>query len=407
MNRKWYFFFVMLACISLLSGCWSQTELSELALVSAIGIDKTKDGRYIGTYQIISPGNVASGLQGGGGGQNPPVNVYAATGDNVLEMSRRVSRKVSRIMYYAHANLIVISDTLAKEEGLNTIFDALDRGAEFRDTATVVIAHHTKAGDIVKTLTNIDKIPANKVIKTLKFTQQQWGEQMNITIQDVVKSIISPGKEPVVSGFRLIGSVRRAKSQDTLKMSSPDEVLETDGLAIFKDGKLVDWFEGETARGVGWVLNKAKKTVVDIDWGGKKEALAYEVIRQNTKMSSRLKKGQPQISVHVRAEGDVGEIRVPVELTDPHVLLKVESALEKEIKKEIEESIQRAQKKKADIFGFGEALYRSEPKKWHQIKNHWTDKYFPNLQVNVTVDVFIRRTGLRNLPYFSNLKNNH
>ena len=146
---------------------------------------------------------------------------------------------------------------------------------------------------------------------------------------------------------------------------------------------------------------------MDIDWGGKKEALAYEVIRQNTKMSSRLKKGQPQISVHVRAEGDVGEIRVPVELTDPHVLLKVESALEKEIKKEIEESIQRAQKKKADIFGFGEALYRSEPKKWHQIKNHWTDKYFPNLQVNVTVDVFIRRTGLRNLPYFSNLKNNH
>lgn len=397
----------MLACISLVSGCWSQTELPELALVSAIGIDKSKDGKYVGTYQIISPGNVASGLQGGGGGQNPPVNVYAAKGDNVLEMSRRVSRKVSRIMYYAHANLIVISDTLAKEEGLNTIFDALDRGAEFRDTATVVIAHHTKAGDIVKTLTNIDKIPANKVIKTLKFTQQQWGEQMNITIQDVVKSIISPGKEPVVSGFRLIGKVKQAKSQENLQMSAPDEVLETDGLAIFTDGKLVDWFEGETARGVGWVLNKAKKTVVDIDWGGKKEALAYEVIRQNTKVSSRLKKGQPQISVHVRAEGDIGEIRVPVDLTDPHVLLKIESALEKEIKEEVEESIKRAQKKKADIFGFGEALYRSEPKKWHQIKNQWSDRYFPTLQVNVTVDVFIRRTGLRNLPYFSNLKNNH
>lgn len=407
MNRKRYFFFMMLACISLVSGCWSQTELPELALVSAIGIDKSKDGKYVGTYQIISPGNVASGLQGGGGGQNPPVNVYAAKGDNVLEMSRRVSRKVSRIMYYAHANLIVISDTLAKEEGLNTIFDALDRGAEFRDTATVVIAHHTKAGDIVKTLTNIDKIPANKVIKTLKFTQQQWGEQMNITIQDVVKSIISPGKEPVVSGFRLIGKVKQAKSQENLQMSAPDEVLETDGLAIFTDGKLVDWFEGETARGVGWVLNKAKKTVVDIDWGGKKEALAYEVIRQNTKVSSRLKKGQPQISVHVRAEGDIGEIRVPVDLTDPHVLLKIESALEKEIKEEVEESIKRAQKKKADIFGFGEALYRSEPKKWHQIKNQWSDRYFPTLQVNVTVDVFIRRTGLRNLPYFSNLKNNH
>lgn len=391
-------------CITLISGCWSQKELSELALVSAIGIDKNKDGKYVGTYQIISPGNVASGLQGGGGGQNPSVNVYSATGDNVLEMSRRVSRKVPRIMYYAHANLIVISDTLAREEGLNTIFDALDRGAEFRNTATVVIAHHTKAGDIVQTLTNIDKIPANKIIKTLEFTQKQWGEQMNVTIQDIVKSIISPGKEPVVSGFRLIGSAKQAKKLENLQMSAPAEILETDSLAIFKDGKLVDWFQGEAARGVGWILNKAKKTVVDINWEGKKEAIAYEVVRQHTKVSSSIKKGQPQISIEVRTEGDIGEISVPVELTDPHVLLQVEKALEKEVKKEIEASIQRAQKNKSDIFGFGEAVYRSESKAWNKMKNDWNDTYFPKLQVNVNVNTFIRRTGLRNKPYFSDIK---
>lgn len=47
----------------LLTSCWSKKELTDLAFVSAMGIDKTKDGRYELTFQIINPGNVA-GLQG-------------------------------------------------------------------------------------------------------------------------------------------------------------------------------------------------------------------------------------------------------------------------------------------------------------------------------------------------------
>ncbi|MED3810508.1 Ger(x)C family spore germination protein, partial [Priestia megaterium] len=73
MKRKGILLLLMTTMTLLLSSCWSKKELTDLAIVSAMGVDKTKDGRYTVTLQIINPGNVAGGLVGGGGTQSPPV----------------------------------------------------------------------------------------------------------------------------------------------------------------------------------------------------------------------------------------------------------------------------------------------------------------------------------------------
>ncbi|PAK38788.1 spore gernimation protein KC, partial [Priestia megaterium] len=85
MKRKWSVLLLMILVTVLLSSCWSRKELTDLAIVSAMGVDKTEDGRYTVTLQIINPGNVAGGMQGGGGGtQSPPVTIYWDSGDNLV-----------------------------------------------------------------------------------------------------------------------------------------------------------------------------------------------------------------------------------------------------------------------------------------------------------------------------------
>lgn len=401
MNRKRVsLFLILFLSTGMLTGCWGKKELTDLAIISALGIDKTEEGRYVGTLQIINPGNVAGGLQGGGGGQGPPISVFTATGDNLVEMSRRVSSEVSRRIYYAHTNLLVIGEKLAREEGIATVFDAIERDPEFRATTTLVIAQNSSAANLLKMLTPIDKIPANKIIKTLKFTEAAWGEQMHINLQEAIKHLNSPGKEPVVTGFFIKGDVEKGKKAE-LKEIEPEAILVAGDLAMFKDGKLVNWIREEKAKGTVWLLNKLKKTAVTVDWKDKKEAISYELIRQKTKMSANVKKGKPKITVKLRAEGDIGEITVPENLTDPTILLDMEKAIEKEIKKEIEGTIRFAQENRTDIFGFGEVVYRSDPKAWKKLKQDWNELYFPELEVEVKVDAFIRRTGLRNQPYFS------
>ncbi|KRF51376.1 spore gernimation protein KC [Bacillus sp. Soil531] len=407
MKRKGVFLLLILTMTLFLTSCWSKKELTDLAIVAAMGLDKTKYGRYHITLQIINPGNVAGGMQGGGGGtQSPPITIYSASGNNIVEASRRASSRISRRLYYAHTNLVVVGEKLAKEEGLDTLIDGLDRDPEFRNTSTIVIANHSTAADLVKTLTPVDKIPANKILKTLEFTQRKWGENVKTSLQDVMTSIESPGKGTVVSGFRLVGNPQQAQKLDNLQESAPAATLRASGIAVLKQGKLVDWLYGKPARGTVWILDKIQGTDINIDWAGKKDAIAYQTVRQKTSVSAQVKNGKPHISVHTRVEGDIGDMEVPVDITNPKVITEIEQFVSKEIKKELVTAVERAQKNKTDILGFGEVIHRSRPKQFKRLKQEWNDVYFPKLNVDITVEAYVRRAGLRNKSFLSGLKEN-
>ncbi|MED4989110.1 Ger(x)C family spore germination protein [Parageobacillus toebii] len=398
MKQKMAITLLLLLCATVFSGCWSKKELTDLAFVIAVGIDKTKDGKFAVTFQVVNPGNVAGSTQRGGGSGGVPVSIYKATGDNLVEASRKASKKLSRLIYYAHTNLVVIGEEVAKE-GVNGLFDALERNSQFRTTAMVVIARHYSAEDALKILTPIDKISANQIIKTLQFSEKIWGQTIHVRVGEVINDLSSLGKAPIISGVEIVGSVPKGKRQTNVQASEPDARLNVNGLAIFKGDKLVGWVSGDTARGVLWILDKIEQTSVTIEWKQKKEAAAYKVVRAKTSVAAHMKKGKPSISVHIRAEGDIGEEFVSIDFANPKQIFALEKKAETSIKKEVVKAIEEAKKAKTDIFGFGDVVYRSYPQQWKTMKSDWNDRYFPQLEVNVTVEAFIRRTGLRTKSY--------
>ena len=60
------------------------------------------------------------------------------------------------------------------------------------------------------------------------------------------------------------------------------------------------------------------------------------------------------------------------------------------------------QKLKCDVFGFGEKVHVSNPKLWKKLEKNW-DNEFAELQVNAKVDFYIRREGIRTLPFWSDM----
>jgi len=404
MSRKSIPIYLIIVSILFLSGCWSQKEVNELAIISAMAIDINEEGQYVKTIQLINPSNVAGGLQGGGGGQSPAVTVYTATGDTVLEAHFNASSKISRELYHAHANLIVLSEEVAQEDGLENVLDAFERDPEIRSTTRLVIAHNTQTGDLLKSLTAVDKIPAEKVNGTLKFTERSNGANMEVTLQDVIKVLTSEGKEPVISGFSIKGDIEQGKKMENIQKSELDTTLEADGLAIFKEGKLIDWYQDDMAKGVIWILDKIKETDVELDKDEKKNSIVYSVFKQKTKVSVETKNDIPSITVNVRAEGEIREVRTPINLEDPKVISGLEKELEKKIKTMLEETVKHTQQNKTDILGFGEEVHRSNPEKWKKMKGDWNNNYFPNLNVQVNVEAFVRRSGLRSNSFFSDMK---
>ncbi|MDP4105021.1 MAG: Ger(x)C family spore germination protein [Bacillota bacterium] len=386
--------------VPLLTGCWNQEELPNLAFVMALGVDKAKNNQgYTLTFEIVNPGNVAASQMGGG--QGVPVAVYKSTGKSLFDATRKASKKLSRKIYFAHTNAVVISEQVAKD-GVLDLLDILDRDPIFRTTTQLFIAKDTSAENVVSTLTILDKIPVNKIVKSLNVTEAMLGENMKVTIDDFIKDIVSSGKEPFTNGVILPGNQKLGDKMSNIAIDKPGVIIEIDGLALFKGGKLIGWIDGNQARGVVWTLNKVNGTDVFVDWQGKKKAIGVIIRRSNAKFSPSIRNGKPFIQVAIKAEADIEQVNTSLKITDPAVIKKLEDMVGEEVKKEVRDSIKTVQSKKSDIFGFGDSIHRAYPKKWKNLKSNW-NKEFSTLDFSVKSEVYLRRHGIRNEPFLSDI----
>jgi len=51
-------------------------------------------------------------------------------------------------------------------------------------------------------------------------------------------------------------------------------------------------------------------------------------------------------------------------------------------------------------------VHRSRPNQFKKLKPEWNDVYVPKLNVDITVEAYVRRAGLRNKSFLSGIKEN-
>lgn len=95
--------------------------------------------------------------------------------------------------------------------------------------------------------------------------------------------LTSKAKHPIISSFKVSGSKEKGEKMENVQSTSPEAIVEADGLAVIKEGKLVNWLEGKTARGVLWLRNKISRTYLTITLNHEKDAVTFDVIRQKQK----------------------------------------------------------------------------------------------------------------------------
>lgn len=391
--------YVLLTLISLLflTGCWNSRELNEMAIVVGIGIDKVPEsGQYRVSLQIVNPSSFAASKASGGGKGMMPNIVYSSTDQTLFSAFRKTTQKVSRRLFFAHSQLLVIGEPLAKK-GINDLFDFFERSHELRLTSSVVIARGLKAEALLKTLTPLETTSAESVRDKLLVTSGTWAYNADEDVLSIIKSMHGPG-EPVISGVRVIGDPAEGEKKSNLERSLPSTTIEMKGIGIFADRKLTAWLDGESARGAVWALNKMKSTIVNIDCDNKKEAISIEIIRSSTKVRAIMRSGKPVLSLHVKEEGNLSEADCPINPDKHKVLVKLQKQLTEETRKEIKAAIKAAQRKKSDIFGFSTEMERTHPTEWKKMKNNWPAIYSQS-EVEVHVEAYIRRTGLRIKSY--------
>ncbi|TYP76527.1 Ger(x)C family spore germination protein [Paenibacillus methanolicus] len=377
----------------LVTGCWNSRELRDLAIVVGIGVDRIEGSdQYRVSFQLVNPRAATGGKVGGSSISEIPNIVFTSDDHSMFSALRKTTQKVPRQLFFAHSQLLVIGESLAKE-GVSDVLDFFERSHEMRLNTSVVIARGASAESILKVITPLSPTSATAIIGRLKVATDVWAHNVNEDIGSVIKKLAGGG-EPAISGIRILGSPTQGRAKSNLDYSKPPTILELKGVSLFSEGKLVGWVEGKSARGVVWALNQMKSTNVSFPCEDGEKGVSIEVIRSFTKIRSRIVDGSPRLSVKVKEEGSLSEAQCKVDPGSNEDMMKLRRHLAEETKAEIRMALKAAQAKKSDIFGFAAEVKRTSPKYWKTIEGDWPS-IFADCEIDVDVEAYVRRTGMR------------
>lgn len=370
----------------LLTGCWDKREINELAIATAISIDK-KDDEYHVAAQVVLPTELS--MKGGMG--SSPVTLYEASGKSVNEAIRKLTQVSPRIIYLGHLRVVVISEELAKE-GIATTVDFLSRGWELRSDFYVIVSKGRDAKEILNVQTSLEKIPSDELYNILHTSEANYSSTVAVNFFELKTNLERDGKEGVLTGVEILGDPKKGSSKQNVEMIIPDAKIKFKELAVFKKDKLVGWLDEQESRGYNEATNQVKSTIglVSCPDGGE---VSIHTKKYNSKIKSKTTSNNPEIEIKVNIVANLGEVSCDIDLTKEKTIEMLQKEYEKVVKNDIQETIKVVQQKyQSDIFGFGAAIYKSNPQQWKKVKDNW-DEIFAELPVSVEVKVQISHFG--------------
>ena len=367
----------------LLAGCWDNTDLTDINIVTALGIDKDEDGKIIVTVQVAEPAAVqlTSSTHGGGGGsaQIKPVYVKSYKGETIYDALISMKSIIDKRLFLSTTQVLILGERFCKD-GINETLDYLHRDYQANYLADVLVARGATPEQILKIQPDMDTIPAMYIKGTAENTAIRAKVERKMLIE-LFKDIKNECRQAT------IGQITRLD----------DKTVKTEGTAVFMNGKLVGWLDQYQTRGYLFVADKVGNPV--ISFSAPESKISIEIIQSTGKKSVIFKNGEPaRLSVQIRLEGNIGEYIGKEMLSKPEDIHKIEKMLSEEVKKEINMALNKAQKDySSDIFGFGEYVHKYYPKYWKKAMDEWND-VFSRLPADIRVEAKIRHTGLIKSP---------
>ncbi|MPN63220.1 Spore germination protein B3 [bioreactor metagenome] len=124
--------------------------------------------------------------------------------------------------------------------------------------------------------------------------------------------------------------------------------------------------------------------------GGEIHDISFEISNNKTNLSFDIN-DFGEIIVNIKTNTDVilSEFKQEIDMSDTKQIKALEDAAAAMLEQNIESVIKKVEMEyNSDIFGFGNMIYKKNPKLWAQLSPKW-DMLFPALQVEVESKVTI------------------
>jgi spore germination protein KC len=386
--------FIISFCVStlLLSGCWDRTEINDLAVITAAGIDTKTDKTIQLSVQVFIPRAAGGGQQGGGGGgggggsggsSGGQTFVRSAEGVTVADAMSRLQEKLPRLIFWGHNEVFIFGRKMA-EEGIHGSVDFMIRHPQVREGAYVFVSAKS-AKEMLELLPPLER-SSSEVLRELAKSQIE----LKVTLKDLSQRMTGDSGAVALPWIEQLPPEQGKPAKETVPYIT--------GTAVLKKDKLVGHINDKVTRGVLWFRNEIKSAVVTASPKKTEGTVSLKQLRAHTQLIPKIENGTWKIILKGRTEEDIIQNDTNLDFMNPKFVKKLEGDIEENVKIRAQGALDQMQKKmKADIFGFANAFHREYPKEWSKVKDRW-DEIFPKVEVTFEIEAHVRRPGMATVP---------
>lgn len=365
----------MLLPALLLTGCWDKREIESLFIVTAVGLDAAEEeGEMEVTFQISKSKDSSSGNKESSGDESSSI-LLKSENKTVLEAMEEQNRNSSRTLLLQHNQVILLGTELA-EQGVKERLDLFLRNQQARMEVLVLVADG-QAGETLGAKVSQETTPGiylSRMMQDLRRTSLHY----NVRLLDFISRLRDGTSAPIAP----IVKAEKEGEKETLKV---------EGLAVFQGDKMVGRLDNDETMGYLWALGKVRQG--DVAAEDDQGRAAFSILRLNTDRKTALRPdGGVKVTLDVEAILRVGELQgfaqTPLEELRPALT----ALAQKQIKKQILDTAERARELGTDIYGFGRSVHTEHPGEWKELEGRW-DELFQDLELDVQVKVQVPEPG--------------
>ncbi|MGG4480493.1 Ger(x)C family spore germination protein [Paenibacillus illinoisensis] len=387
MIRCFYILILLVSAISI-AGCGNRTELNELGITTAAGYDR-QDGNWLITYQIIVP--PASSTNGSSGGSQSAVTTFSSQGKTIREAVAKSSLENPKKLYFSHTNVILIGKEAA-QYGLSEILDDYYRNIDARESVKVIIADG-QAREYLKKLVPPEKHPGRALSEIVKRNNEMGSFYPVMNLHEIALKITSDSGSAGIPIITVQGQdTKQLESIDIFRQTSTRGKLRLQGLSVFYKDKEIGVLNQRESMGISWLTDRVNRTNLSyVNTHG--EINSFLVQKANVKVEPVKSGHHYSIQVNAKVKAELNESTTLADITSPHIIDELQLQAERIITSQMMEGWNASQRLHADMLSIANKIHQRHPKDWKTLKEKWPQE-LAQMEINVNVDVSLRRTGL-------------
>ena len=357
-NKK---IFILILVILLLTGCSDYRELTDMAIISNLGIDKVDEEFHI-TVQIL---NSKSNSNDDSKKNSSEVILYNSKGKTIHEALRNTSLESPKKLYVGHLESIIISERIAKSN-ISELFDFILRDPEITKDANILMIKDASINEVMSIITPLESIPAESIKSSIEVASKIQGSVNNIPFDEFAATIIETGIDPVIPLITIKENKRIVMSKE---------------LAMFSREKFVGYLNRDAAFGYNIALNNVNENVISFKCD-KNNYASIELVNNNSKLSYDVSKNT--LSIKSTIVGSLSELNCNYNIKKESDVKNLEKKLEKRIEDMLNETIEYAKKYyKSDFLGIERYVLKNDYK-------HYKGKNYNDLRKNINSNIEVK-----------------